>query len=158
MSNLVQCCLLSPPILQSVKKGLSVKTFYNLSKEQLKVSGNINMVQQFGCGIRNSLDSQLSGSHCIKLSSFPIWLYCGISTLDHGHTISSLLLDGVWPRLHYSFDSKTVKLKPAMHIPATVLYIERVRWGCLWDARNIILGLKKSHFLKISYQFLYIQS
>ncbi len=81
---------LIPFLLQSVtqkKRGLSVQTFYNLSKEQLKVSGNINMDQQLGCGIRNTLDNQLSGSHCIQLSSFPIWHYYGIRTSDHGHTI-----------------------------------------------------------------------
>lgn len=88
--------------------GLSVWTFYNLSKEQLKVSGNINMDLQLGCGIRNTLDNQLSGSHCIKLSSSPIWHYCGISTLDHGHTIFPLLPDGLWTGLQLQLkNSKT---------------------------------------------------
>lgn len=63
------------------------QTFYNSSRVQLKVSGNINMDQRPGCGIRNTPDNRLSGSHCIKLSSLPIWHYCGISTSDHGHTI-----------------------------------------------------------------------
>ncbi len=110
MSDSAQCPLLSS-ILQSPTQergGLSVSPLYNLSKKQLEVSGNINMDQQLGCGIRNTLDNQLSGSHCIKLSSFPI---CGISTLDHGHTIFPPLPDGLWPELPYSVDSKAVKPK-----------------------------------------------
>lgn len=159
-SDSVQFSSMSPLIpflLQSVtqkKRGLSVQTFYNLSKEQLKVSGNINMDQQLGCGIRNPLDNQLSGSHCIKLSSFPIWHYCGISTSDHGHTIFSLLPDGLWPGLRYSFDSKTVKLKPAGDKWCTFQRLCCTLRECdvavrLWDPRNIIMSSERvRHFKK----------
>lgn len=48
------------------KKGLSPKTFHTIRRSEFEVSGTVNIDQQIGRGIRNTLDNRLSGSHCIE--------------------------------------------------------------------------------------------
>lgn len=94
------------------KSVLSGRTSYNLSKEHFKVNGNINM-DQLGSGYTR--DNRLPGSHWIKRSSVPICRYCGISTLDPLDPPPSPSRDArrpLWLWLRYSFDSKTLKMKP----------------------------------------------
>lgn len=114
-SNLGRCPLLSPPHCSQwlrKKEVCQCRLFITWVRNNLRSMASSIWTSSLAVAY-NTRDNQQSGSHCIKLSSLPIWHYCGISTLDHGHTIFPLLPDGPWPELPFSFDSETVKLKPA---------------------------------------------